>query len=159
LLERRLSDFLDRGQVRAVRVDDERRVDEIAWHEAVERLRVQHLVRHRHRRHEALISSCLTVTDLRAASIATTCPCSVKVRSSDFEAHDVTDTAATDASSAPSSRDVKLRMNLLYRCHSRMIWIGTSGYNYPEWKGSFYPADLPAAKMLPYYAARFPTVE
>ena len=40
-----------------------------------------------------------------------------------------------------------------------MIWIGTSGYNYPEWKGSFYPADLAAAKMLPYYAARFPTVE
>ena len=40
-----------------------------------------------------------------------------------------------------------------------MIWIGTSGYNYPEWKGHFYPADLPAAKMLPYYAARFPTVE
>jgi uncharacterized protein YecE (DUF72 family) len=40
-----------------------------------------------------------------------------------------------------------------------MIWIGTSGYNYPEWKGSFYPADLPAARMLPFYAARFPTVE
>ena len=40
-----------------------------------------------------------------------------------------------------------------------MIWVGTSGYNYPEWKGSFYPADLPAAKMLAYYAARFPTVE
>src|SRR5438045_6102304 len=40
-----------------------------------------------------------------------------------------------------------------------MIWIGTSGYNYPEWKGSFYPGDLPSAKMLPYYAARFPTVE
>ena len=39
------------------------------------------------------------------------------------------------------------------------MWIGTSGYNYPEWKGSFYPADLPAAKMLPYYAERFPTVE
>jgi uncharacterized protein YecE (DUF72 family) len=40
-----------------------------------------------------------------------------------------------------------------------MIWIGTSGYNYPEWKGSFYPATLSAAKMLPYYAERFPTVE
>ena len=39
------------------------------------------------------------------------------------------------------------------------MWIGTSGYNYPEWKGSFYPADLPAAEMLPYYADRFPTVE
>ena len=40
-----------------------------------------------------------------------------------------------------------------------MILIGTSGYNYPEWKGSFYPPDLPAARMLPYYAERFPTVE
>jgi uncharacterized protein YecE (DUF72 family) len=39
------------------------------------------------------------------------------------------------------------------------VWIGTSGYNYAEWKGSFYPADLSAAKMLPYYAARFSTVE
>ncbi len=40
-----------------------------------------------------------------------------------------------------------------------MVLVGTSGYNYPEWKGSFYPADLSAAKMLPFYAARFPTVE
>jgi uncharacterized protein YecE (DUF72 family) len=40
-----------------------------------------------------------------------------------------------------------------------MIWVGTSGYNYPEWKGSFYPQTLPAAKMLPYYAERFSTVE
>ena len=40
-----------------------------------------------------------------------------------------------------------------------MQWVGTSGYNYPEWKGSFYPEKLPAAKMLPYYAARFTTVE
>jgi uncharacterized protein YecE (DUF72 family) len=40
-----------------------------------------------------------------------------------------------------------------------MILIGTSGYNYPEWKGSFYPSDLPAGKMLPYYASKFATVE
>lgn len=39
------------------------------------------------------------------------------------------------------------------------IRIGTSGYNYPEWKGTFYPADLPATKMLAYYAQRFSTVE
>jgi uncharacterized protein YecE (DUF72 family) len=38
------------------------------------------------------------------------------------------------------------------------IWVGTSGYNYPEWKGSFYPETLPAAKMLPYYAERLSTV-
>jgi len=40
-----------------------------------------------------------------------------------------------------------------------VIWIGTSGYNYPEWRGTFYPDKLAAAKMLPYYAERFPTVE
>jgi uncharacterized protein YecE (DUF72 family) len=40
-----------------------------------------------------------------------------------------------------------------------MIWVGTSGYNYPEWRGSFYPEKLPSAKMLSYYAERFPTVE
>ena len=39
------------------------------------------------------------------------------------------------------------------------LWVGTSGYNYPEWKGSFYPEKMPAAKMLPYYAERFTTVE
>ena len=40
-----------------------------------------------------------------------------------------------------------------------MMWVGTSGYNYPEWKGTFYPETLSASKMLPYYAARFSTVE
>lgn len=39
------------------------------------------------------------------------------------------------------------------------LWVGTSGYNYPEWRGSFYPRKLPAAKMLPYYAEHFATVE
>jgi uncharacterized protein YecE (DUF72 family) len=39
------------------------------------------------------------------------------------------------------------------------IWVGTSGYNYPEWKGNFYPEKLPTTKMLPYYAERFATVE
>lgn len=39
------------------------------------------------------------------------------------------------------------------------LLVGTSGYSYKEWKGSFYPPDLPAAGMLAYYAARFRTVE
>jgi uncharacterized protein YecE (DUF72 family) len=38
-------------------------------------------------------------------------------------------------------------------------WIGTSGFQYPEWKGTFYPEDLSTAKMLPYYAERFTTTE
>jgi uncharacterized protein YecE (DUF72 family) len=40
-----------------------------------------------------------------------------------------------------------------------MIWIGTSGFQYPEWKGLFYPEKLSAKKMLGYYAQHFPTTE
>jgi uncharacterized protein YecE (DUF72 family) len=41
-----------------------------------------------------------------------------------------------------------------------MEWfVGTSGYAYKEWKGPFYPANLPDAEMLGYYATRFPAVE
>ena len=40
-----------------------------------------------------------------------------------------------------------------------MISIGTSGYSYPEWRGTFYPASFPTSKMLEYYCARFSTVE
>ena len=39
------------------------------------------------------------------------------------------------------------------------LYVGTSGFAYPEWKGSFYPADLAARKMLSYYAGVLPTVE
>ncbi len=40
-----------------------------------------------------------------------------------------------------------------------MIFVGTSGYNYPAWRGSFYPEKLAAPRMLPFYAERFRTVE
>jgi uncharacterized protein YecE (DUF72 family) len=39
------------------------------------------------------------------------------------------------------------------------IWIGTSGWVYPHWKGCFYPPELRQVDWLDYYAARFPTVE
>jgi uncharacterized protein YecE (DUF72 family) len=39
------------------------------------------------------------------------------------------------------------------------VLVGTSGYNYPEWRGSFYPDKFPATRMLPFYAERFSTVE
>jgi len=39
------------------------------------------------------------------------------------------------------------------------FWIGTSGFNYKEWKGAFYPPDLAEPDLLKYYAARFSTVE
>jgi uncharacterized protein YecE (DUF72 family) len=40
-----------------------------------------------------------------------------------------------------------------------MLHVGTSGYSYKEWKGSFYPERLPAARMLAYYAERLGAVE
>ncbi len=39
------------------------------------------------------------------------------------------------------------------------LYVGTSGYSYKEWKGTFYPEDLPAKRMLNYYGERFKTVE
>jgi len=38
-------------------------------------------------------------------------------------------------------------------------FVGTSGYSYKEWKGNFFPEDLPASKMLGFYSGRFNTVE
>lgn len=37
--------------------------------------------------------------------------------------------------------------------------IGTSGFSYTEWKGSFYPEKLPEKQMLGYYAERLTAVE
>lgn len=39
------------------------------------------------------------------------------------------------------------------------LYVGTSGYSYPKWKGSFYPAKLPAKQMLRFYGERFRAVE
>ena len=37
--------------------------------------------------------------------------------------------------------------------------VGTSGFSYAQWRGPFYPADLPASDMLAWYATRLPAVE
>ena len=39
------------------------------------------------------------------------------------------------------------------------VLVGTSGFSYKEWKGSFYPEDLPADGMLRHYAGRLSAVE
>jgi len=39
------------------------------------------------------------------------------------------------------------------------VLVGTSGYNYPEWRGTFYPEKFSTSKMLAFYAERFRTVE
>jgi uncharacterized protein YecE (DUF72 family) len=40
-----------------------------------------------------------------------------------------------------------------------MIRVGTSGWQYRDWRGAFYPDDVPQSKWLPHYASRFDTVE
>jgi uncharacterized protein YecE (DUF72 family) len=40
-----------------------------------------------------------------------------------------------------------------------VVLVGTSGFSYPAWRGRFYPADLPASKMLAHYARVLDTVE
>src|SRR5262245_28993044 len=39
------------------------------------------------------------------------------------------------------------------------LHVGTSGFSYKEWKGYFYPEDLPNSDMLHYYAERLNAVE
>jgi uncharacterized protein YecE (DUF72 family) len=39
------------------------------------------------------------------------------------------------------------------------FWVGTSGYSYKEWKGTFYPEKLPDGEMLRVYAEQLPAVE
>ena len=39
------------------------------------------------------------------------------------------------------------------------LLAGASGYSFKEWKGIFYPEDIKAEEMLPFYGARLPTVE
>lgn len=40
-----------------------------------------------------------------------------------------------------------------------MLFIGTSGWQYRDWRGAFYPQQLPQRLWLDYYAQRFPTAE
>jgi len=39
------------------------------------------------------------------------------------------------------------------------LFVGTSGFSYVEWKGSFYPAGLSDAEMLTSYSERLSSVE
>src|SRR5437879_4771400 len=40
-----------------------------------------------------------------------------------------------------------------------MLYVGTSGWQYRDWRQAFYPKDVPQREWLRYYAGRFATVE
>ena len=39
------------------------------------------------------------------------------------------------------------------------VLVGTSGWQYRDWRGTFYPAGVPQRRWLEHYASRFATVE
>jgi uncharacterized protein YecE (DUF72 family) len=39
------------------------------------------------------------------------------------------------------------------------LYVGTSGFSYPSWRGGFYPPDAKPAEFLEHYSRRLPTVE
>src|SRR4029077_2913575 len=45
-----------------------------------------------------------------------------------------------------------------YSLSAMRVLTGTSGFSYKEWKGSFYPEDLPAEEMLRLYVSRLPAL-
>jgi len=39
------------------------------------------------------------------------------------------------------------------------LLVGTSGWQYRDWRGDFYPGGVPVSRWLGYYAGHFPVVE
>ena len=42
---------------------------------------------------------------------------------------------------------------------NQRIHIGTSGWHYPHWRGTFYPPEMKSGQFFEYYAQNFQTVE
>src|ERR1035437_5517346 len=70
--------------------------------------------------------------------------------------HEPRSQAARYAHDCVSSKFVRRRSRAIF---VMTPWIGTSGFQYAEWKGKFYPEDLAASKMLAFYAGQFSTTE
>ncbi len=45
------------------------------------------------------------------------------------------------------------------RTRAQRVLVGTSGFSYPTWRGTFYPEGLAARDMLAFYAGALGTVE
>jgi hypothetical protein len=56
---------------------------------------------------------------------------------------------------SPLHSAFSIRHSALSTMHCMTYLIGTSGYNYPEWRGTFYPEKFPTNRMLGFYAEHF----
>ncbi|MBA2270622.1 MAG: DUF72 domain-containing protein, partial [Chthoniobacterales bacterium] len=43
--------------------------------------------------------------------------------------------------------------------HQQKIRLGACAWSFEEWRGAFYPADLPPDRWLEFYSRYFPAVE
>jgi uncharacterized protein YecE (DUF72 family) len=50
-------------------------------------------------------------------------------------------------------------MSTAQQLNTPSIRIGCSGWQYPHWRGDFYPSGLASTRWLEHYASRFDTVE
>jgi uncharacterized protein YecE (DUF72 family) len=69
--------------------------------------------------------------------------------------------AALTIAAGPNSIGTKLKTGIPFQPRNQPMtfYVGTSGYAYKPWKGTFYPKDLPDKQMLHYYGQQFKTVE
>src|SRR5205814_8497740 len=68
----------------------------------------------------------------------------------------------SEAGRGPASRDLppsRAATLMAARARSPRFLVGTSGFSYPAWHGTFYPDDLAAKDMLAFYARALGTVE
>src|SRR2546430_11331995 len=56
-------------------------------------------------------------------------------------------------------RASRLSIDRLNLSAQQKIGLGTCAWSFEEWRGNFYPADLPPARWLEFYARYFPAVE
>lgn len=62
------------------------------------------------------------------------------------------------------AKDANSPMQRTRGCHGvsatkHSLYVGTSGFSYPDWKGSFYPVRLATREFLPFYSSRFRCLE
>ena len=59
----------------------------------------------------------------------------------------------------PASADARHDVCGVVGTEMASFYVGTSGWNYREWRGGFFPADLPTKRWLSFYASCFDSVE
>jgi uncharacterized protein YecE (DUF72 family) len=74
-------------------------------------------------------------------------------------AHSVTGWSVFNSAARRSPSLSEQRTTRLVSRADKQVWVGCSGWNYRDWRETFYPKGLPAKRWLEHYATLFRTVE